>query len=250
MDEITISWGSEGTYTAFRFGSKDPQRQRDGVASWSFFQYLPKHLKNADVDFGPNPPDFVIQSGNIKIGVELTQLSPTTTSRKGYTVRGTHKEWITKPPPDDGTKAEFNWGIYSLGESLEALKRQVSRKDSDAGRYCATYDELWLLLQCQEGSPFGTLAESIHKKPGVFSEKGLDFAAKEAFEVERILSTTTRFRRVILFSGGGFVSVRSGTSAVNLPELDPDLLSRGSSLDDSFLNWKRSLKSLRWRSAT
>jgi hypothetical protein len=251
MDEITISWGSGEAYTAYRFGSKDPFQQRDAVAAWAFFDKLPKYLEGADVVFGPNPPDFVIQVGAVLIGVELTQLNPKPPPRFGFQARGRHRTWKESNPtnslPKDGSKVEFDWGSFSLREALNALREQVARKAIASSKYSLNYAENWLLLQCEEGSPFGNLAESSHLQPDLYRGDVLDFIAKESFEVERILAERTEFARIILFSGGGFVSVKNRQSFVRLPTLDQSLVARGAELGDDFLNWSFTIKSSRWR---
>jgi len=60
-------------------------KHREVMDVFPFFSALQNFIKIDEIEFGPDPPDFVMSHGGRKIGVELTKLNPKPISKSGFT---------------------------------------------------------------------------------------------------------------------------------------------------------------------
>jgi len=140
-----------------------------------FLLKLDKILAPDDVIFGDDPPDFVFHFNSIRIGVELTALTPTVFSQHGYSRRAEHKKWSedikNKPLP----RHELAWGNFSLRQSLQALEQHLSAKERKAKTWKEPFTEKWLLMQTDRAvdwwQPGASMRLVRRKKSPIISPK-------------------------------------------------------------------------------
>src|SRR5262245_35985661 len=91
-------------FSAFRTTAPQCQQRREALNSFPFFEALQNYVDIDDVEFGPNPPDFVITAKGLKIGAEVTRLNPRIFGRGGCTQMRDFRSWkeerISGPPED------------------------------------------------------------------------------------------------------------------------------------------------------
>jgi hypothetical protein len=236
---------SVSRFSIYRKMSLEPKMRAEALSISPFLGELQEFIHIEDVAYEvPDPPDFTIKLYNGTIGVELTKSNPKPSGKGGYQKIGEFQKWKkdieTKPLP----RHEFEWGEYSLRESLAAFQSEVERKSQRAKTYASRFDEIWLVLQAESGSPHGSLTEGSHNAKSGFEEKYFNFVGKHLFEMCRICKSASPFHLVILFCGPKILALPARGSVYELPSPNEDLLKRGSKASDEFLDWKRELRSV------
>ena len=117
---------------------------------------LDEFIKLEDVQFGEEPPDFVFRHQGSPIGAELTDLDPKCFETGGNRLRGQFNGWQAKIERDS-LPHEFDWGGFSLRESLAAFEKRLRIKRTKASHWRDRFPERWLLMRIADGSPFGDL---------------------------------------------------------------------------------------------
>ena len=202
-----------------------------------------------DVEFGPNPPDFVFHSQDGTIGVELTDLDPKRFESGGHVRRKEFRSFEAEVARKTSAEDSFDWGRYTLRESLGALEARLTEKQVKASRWCGSFPERWLLMHVADGSPFGEVVASktsmqVQTAPGLESE-GTDYLAKVTHCIHRICQRASPFSYVILFSEGDFLAFPTGlVGRHRLPEPSDDVLEHGASAPECLLDWKRGHKTI------
>ncbi len=232
-------------FSIYRKMSLDPKMRDEAMAISPFLDKLQKSVRVEDVAHEvPDPPDFIIKMQGGTIGVELTKSNPKPTEKGGYQKIGLFKKWKQDTDKNPLPRQEFDWGEFTLRESLAAFQLEVERKSQRAKSYSSRFDEIWLVFQAEGGSPHGGLADGkFTPKPG-YKNSILDFAGKHLYEMCRICKSALPFNCVILFCGPAILALPARGSAYKLPWPDEDLLQRGAKASDDFLDWKHVLRSV------
>jgi len=229
----------------YRSPPSRPKRGEEALELAPFLLCLEQSITLDDVESGQDPPDFVFRHQAKRIGVELTALVPTLFDEGGYLKRADFKTFQaeTKEPPLP--KHEFEWGEFTLRESLDAFAMQLDRKTQKVKVWGRAFSENWLLMHVACGSPFGVLVASERRDmPGDEAEMA-DFAAKTAHAVSLMCRKSQPFRYVILFSGTALLAFPANDSNPHrLPTPSADLLDRGANAFDEYLDWRSRLSSI------
>jgi hypothetical protein len=170
--------------------------------------------------------------------MEHTTVNPMLFEKGGNIRRKNFKDWQDQVKANLQPVNTFEFGTFTLRESLKSLKHHFARKCERAKEWSSKHSERWLLLQLIEGSPFGYLMTG---EPNAISGYGKDFSdhlAKVLFEVCVILAEPSPFDSVIIFSGCAIVAFPGhGKNPHRLPMPRWDIITRGAGSDDSHLDW-------------
>jgi hypothetical protein len=231
-------------FTFFRQPPNDEKHLNEREHLFVLWRHLHAFYKFDDMRFGHDPPDFVFDYRDKKIGAELTLLNPKTFPEGGYVERGKFTEWKAKPKLD-ANRQEFPWGTYSLRDSLAAFKAQLESKRQKAHQWATAFPERWLLMRIDGGSPFADVAGGIPRvKPGR-EEEYADYVAKAAHGLHSICQEINPFDYVILFTVESFAAFpASPINSHKFPRLRDDILERGAHASDEFLEWTTTIKSV------
>jgi len=176
-----------------------------------FFSGLQNYLTVKGVNFGADPPDFVVKTTNARIGIELTRSIPTPSSAGGFPKIGEFKRWEKHREQNQITdQVTFLWGKYSLRESLDAFRSQLKDKAKRAENYQKHYDETWLVFDTDEGSPATIFMVGQWISNGAKDEAVQDFRGKFFYEMNRICCAAQPFDYVIFFHGPNLLAFPTG----------------------------------------
>ena len=123
-------------FTVFRQPPNDEKRRKEAQDLYVFLRHVHQFMKFDNVRFGqpPHEPDFVFDYRHKNIGADLTVLNPKVFHTRGYVQRGKFKDYRAKSEPH-ANRHEFNWGKYSLRDSLAAFKAQLDCKRQKANHW-------------------------------------------------------------------------------------------------------------------
>lgn len=231
-------------FTAYRQFSPDAKRRKEAEDLLDLLRHLDGFVKLDDVQFGQDPPDFVFHLEGKRIGVELTDLNPKVFVNRGYSLRGKFKAWRAETEPDI-IPQKFDWGVYSLRESLAAFKAQLDVKRKDAEGWGTSFPERWLLMHVASGSPFSEIFDGKwHSNPGREKEVA-DYLAKATHGVHSVCQEIRPFDHVILFMQDAFLAFPANPANLRkLPVPGDEILKRGAQAPERFLEWKKNRKSV------
>jgi hypothetical protein len=212
---------------------------------------LNEFIQLDDVQFGQNPPDFIFQHQDKQIGVELTDLDPKIFKKGGNRPRGKFNKWQTEIELD-ATPHEFDWGKFSLRESLLAFKARLDGKRKPAENWFNNFTERWLLMHIADGSPFGAILGGEHQiKTGMEAEV-TDSFAKATHAIYTICQEMQPFDYVLLFQKTDLATTccnlltfpANPANPHKLPVSPDEILRRGAVAPDSFLDWKSNRRAI------
>ena len=233
-----------------RFGilrnpSANPKRAEEVGTLRPFLQRLEQFITLDDVEYGQDPPDFVFLYGANRIGVELTDLVPKPFDEGGYRRKADFNPWKKAIKMNPLPRHEFEWGEFTLKESLAAFESQFTSKCEKVKKWTENLSENWLLMHVGSGSPFGGLVASKSRAtPGREAEVA-DYFAKTIHSVFSICQKPNPFHYVILYSGTQLLAVRANESNhYKFPTPDADILARGAAASDRFLAWRSTPRSI------
>lgn len=217
-----------------------------------------------DVEGGENPPDFVFHYEGGIIGVEHTDLNPkifefNPLERGGHRLRDKFESFEKEIAQQSSVNAEFDWGKYTLRESLAAFAAQVEKKKKRAVTdrwdekqnkmkvaWYRQFSERWLLIHIADGSPFGEIVaheQNIQVKTGRGTEP--DYLAKVTHCIHEICQGKFPFDYVIPFWGENFLAFPTHSANPHqLPVPSEEVLKRGASIPDNLLDQKRGGKTI------
>jgi hypothetical protein len=212
-----------------------------------FLQELSEHIPLDDVKFALDPPDFIFCSGKKQIGVELTKLNPKKFESGGYKKRGEFKAFEAERKQEPFGESTFPWGEFTHRESLEALTDHLNEKREKARSWQYKFSERWLLMAAASGSPFGEIVaknRNMKALPPLGAEIGLaEYLAQITYNVYKRCVGTKPFDYIILFFRDNFLAFPTESSNPHhLPTPSGEILKRGASVPDSFLDRKRRIK--------
>jgi len=186
-------------FSIYRNSSPDQKRQTEALDLMPFLLRVGAFIKFTDVQFGEDPPDFVFHHQDGTIGVELTDLNPKIFEKNGHLRRADFKSFNEKIGQKNSAHEAFNWGKYSLRESLDAFSVRLKDKRSKAKSWFANFPERCLLMHVASGSPFGEILGGTQEiTPGLENEVA-DYFAKVTHAVHTICQEASPFDFVILF---------------------------------------------------
>ena len=228
--------------TIYQNYTLEKKRKAEAAQLMPLLLKLDQSLEIDDVKFGNDPPDFILNVGASSIAIELTTVNPTVFGKGGNLRRKDFKEWQAQLKESNKIVNTFEFGSFTLRESLAALKNQFQIKCNKAKAWTSKYSHNWLLFQLTEGSPFGELTGELEATPG--SEMELfDHISKVLYEVCAILAEPNPFDYVLIFAGCQLIAFPSdGKNAHKLPMPRWDLVTRGAKVNDSHLDWTSTIK--------
>lgn len=232
-------------HSIYRHLSVETQRREEAMALMPFLLSLEQFITLEDVEYAQDPPDFVFCHAGSRIGVELTDLVPKVFGSKAYALKAKFKPWeaLTKENPE--LRHEFEWGEFTLRESLAAFANQFDGKIQKAKKWKETFRENWLLLHVGSGSPFGQVVATKRKDTAGRTAVMDDYIAKSTHALFSICQRPHPFQQVILFSGTVFLAFPAhGGNPHSFPVPSTDVLAHGAAASDSFLDWRFSPKSI------
>jgi len=226
-----------GRFSIFREPSRDKKRNDEAKELIPFFLRFDQLVELDDVAFGVHPPDFIFTLAADSIGVELTTFNPAVFIKGGNRRREDFREWQSQTKANPQPVNTFEWGTFTLRESVASLKTQFKGKCDKVKRWNPEFSRKWLLLQLSQGSPFADLTGELKATPG-HEEELHDHQRKVLFEVSAILAEPNPFDYVIIFAGVSLIAFpREGKNPLKLPSPRWDQIARGALIDDSHLDW-------------
>lgn len=225
-------------FSIYRNPPKQPKREEESHELMPFLLRLEQYIKLDDVESGPDPPDFVFRHEGNDIGVELTDLLPKECGPGGFARRADFKPWMKEVKRNPLPRHEFDWGQFTLRQSLTAFASQLDSKSRKTKRWAHNYSERWLLMHVGPGGPFAELvANKRLDEPGHESQVA-DFLAKSTHALFTVCQRPHPFDYIILFSGTVLLAFSSTPpNPYRLPVPTPETLARGATLSDTFLDW-------------
>lgn len=222
--------------TIFKDGSARKKQKTEAEALIPFLLKIDQLIEVQDVLFGNDPPDFILKLSGITIGMEHTTINPVVFGGGGNRRKKDFKDWQAKIKEKPEPVNTFEWGEFTLRQSLESLRNQFATKCQGTRNWTPDYEKKWLLLQLTEGSPFAELTGEI--KAAVSYEKMTsDHQAKVLFEVSSVLAAPNPFDNVLIASGCNIIAFpANGKNPHRLPIPRWDVIARGAKVDDSHLN--------------
>jgi|GEM_PF-2521368 len=224
--------------------SNNKKRAAEAMELSSFLLGIDQELEINDVEYGDDPPDFIFTIGSDRIGVELTTINPAIFGEGGHRKKKEFRDWRVEIDAKPQPEHIFNWGTFTLRESLDSLKQQFQSKSAKAKPWETKFQKRWLILHSDEGGPFGDLvATKVSPSPQADPQKLTDHHAKVLFEVCGILAQPSPFDYTFLFSGCIYVAfAHNGQNPYRLRLPRWDVIARGARVDDSHLEWKNTLR--------
>lgn len=204
-----------------------------------FLLNLEEFITLKDVEYGQDPPDFIFRHQSNEIGVELTDLVPKQFAKRGYTRKADFKEWKAEAKENPQPRHEFEWGDFTLRETLAAFENQFDTKIQKVKKWNQLFPEKWLLMHVASGSPFGGLVGGKRKDVPGHTVEVDDFYAKITYSLNLVCQRPHPFQYVILYSGMGFLALAtSGRNNLSFPIPNTDTIARGAATSESFLDWR------------
>ncbi|HMK06450.1 MAG TPA: hypothetical protein VK476_02905 [Flavobacterium sp.] len=156
--------------------------------------------------------------------------------RGGYVAKRDFQSWKKTTESNPQARHEFQWGQFTLAETLSALRMQLDAKETKMKIWRKQFPERWLLMHIASGSALCSLVASRNEPvPGRENEVS-EFTAKLAHGVWSACQTCT-FDYVIFFSGMVITAVPLSDNKYKFPVLKPELIERGAKVSDEFLHW-------------
>ena len=225
--------------------SQESKMRGEAEALCPFLIGIQSYISIEDVSYvTPDPPDFRLKAMGKTVGLELTRSNPKRFGKRGNAKLSEFKKWELEKRANPKPRHEFEWGTFTLGDSIAAFKNEVERKTERAKFYSAGFDETWLVFQAEKGSPHSGLAEGTYGAYPGQEERVLDFFGKHLFEVVKICMNARPFKYILLFCGTKFLAIPVSDSAFAFPKPDEALLQRGKKVSDEYLSWSRTLRSV------
>lgn len=225
--------------------SLNPKMRNEAMDISPFLDGIQNFVSIDDVSYEvPDPPDFSVKIMGKTIGLELTKSNPQKFGKRGFTKFNDFKKWEREKKEKPLPRHEFEWGTFTLRDSLAAFQQEVERKADRAKTYHARFDETWLVVQAEKGSPHGGLAEGTYNAHPGREQAVLNFHSKHLFGASKICEKASPFNCVLLFCGPKVLALSVGKSAFNLPKPNEDLLRRGENASDEYLDWSWTLRSV------
>jgi len=234
-------------FAIFRKPRSDEKLRKEAEDLFVLLRHLHAFVKFDDVRFGkpPDEPDFVLEYRDKDIGAELTGLIPKPFDKRGFVQRGQFKSWKAEFEPNE-SRQEFDWGTYSLSESLAAFKEQLQGKRQKAKRWETSFPERWLLMRVDGGSPFAEVVGGIrHDAPGRENEVA-DYIAKAVYGLHSCCQEINPFDYVILFTVECFLAFSANRiNQHKFPRLRDEIAKRGEQASDGFLDWTKTISTVK-----
>ena len=232
-------------FSIYRNLSPEPKRAEEARTLMPFLLRLEQSLTLEDVEYGQDPPDFVFRHAGRLIGVELTDLVPKKFGEGGYARKAQFKPWEASIKGNPQARHEFEWGKFTLRESLAAFADQLDNKVQKAKKWNEIFPENWLVMHVASGSPFGELVSTDHEVVRDREDEMKDYDAKITHALSTICQRPHPFRYIILFSGMViFAFPASGDNPRSFPVPTSDVLARGAAASDKFLDWSMTESSI------
>jgi hypothetical protein len=243
-NDLTVNATNHVSFSIYQKLSSNRQQKQEAEDIWWFLLSLCKLMSIEDVEYGPDPPDFIFHVSGKSIGVELTKLNPKVFVEGGYAQRKLFKEWQQETNKNPQPRSEFKWGQFTVKESLDAFAKQFEKKCKDVSDWKGILEQKWLLAHIDSGSPFGDLFTAREKISPGREEECADYKAKLIYSLSAICQKPHPFDYVILFSGPNlFPFPANGKNPHKLPFAKPEILEKGAKASDRFLHWSSSSKS-------
>ncbi len=225
-------------FSIFRHPPSDAKKGQESLVIMPFLQALAQFVQLDDVEFGGDPPDFVFRYQTVVIGVELTGLVPKPFEEGGFLKKADFKKWQAETKAYPQPYHEFEWGEYTLRESLAAFAQQVKGKSQKVRNWKGISSEKWLLLHVGGGSPFGELVATRREDVLGKQESVADYFAKSAYEVSTICQNQHPFDLIFLFSGIKLLAFSvNNSNKYGFPELKTEILARGKNAPANYMDW-------------
>jgi hypothetical protein len=231
-------------FSICREPSNDEKRRSEAVDIMLLLLRLDGLIELNDVKFGQDPPDFIFHCNQKQIGVELTKLNPKIFESGGYSKRAKFKLFKAEIEKISSGEETFPWGTFTFRESLDALNKHLLEKQKKADPWHHLFPERWLLMHTASGSPFCEIVASrqnmqIDTAPG--TEEALsDYLAQITYGISQRCIGKKPFDYIILFFRENFLAFpTSASNPYHLPIPSDEILQRGASVPDSFLDRKR-----------
>ena len=237
-------------FSIYRNPLPDLKRQAESRDLMPLLLRLDEFIRFADVTFGDEPPDFIFHHSTGTIRVELTDLCPKINETGGHHKRAEFKSFEAEVAKTSPAQSAFPWEKVSRRKSLEAFKAQLETKRKKAQPWFANFTERWLLMHVASGSPFGEILNGEQQQPTPSTENVLaDYLAKLTHELHSICQEAHPFDQIILFrESNTFAEMLmfspSRLNPYKLPVPQGEILNRGATVSDSFLDLKIASKSV------
>jgi len=224
-----------------QFESASKKQWAEAKSVYPFFMRLQDFIPVAQIDYGPDPPDFELRSEGKKVGIELTFLTRQIGADPEQWKFGKWKREIERKPQRTHV---FSWREYTLREVLEALRIALAEKSAKAVAQKGRFDENWLLFNIGDGGPCDGCVASNFTRVEKLKKVVRDYASKFLLETKLICEKPHPFGRIIFTSGAHFLSFRGRSSKFKLPIVNPALISHGATVPEAILDRKYRLSSV------
>ena len=232
-------------FSVYRNLSAEPKRADEADVLSPFLLSLEEFITLDDVEYGQDPPDFIFRHSGSRIGVELTVVLPKVFESGGYARKAVFKPWKAATKDTPQPRHEFEWGEFTLRESLGAFADQFASKCQKAKAWDGIFSAKWLLMHVGSGSPFGGLVATRGEDARGRSAEVQEYFARMAHEISTICKKPSPFHYVIFFSGLRLLTFPTGeANPYRLPNPRADVLARGAAADDRFLDWRSTVRSI------
>jgi hypothetical protein len=232
-------------FSIYRNPSPEPKRAEEAHTLVPFLLKLEQFITLEDVEYGQDPPDFVFRHANKRIGVELADLVPKQFGEGGYARRVDHQRWKSATKENPQPRHEFEWGEFTLRESLAAFTDQLDRKIQKARKWSQAFPESWLLMHAASGSPFGGLVAAEGEAVSGREMEVEEYFAKITHALSSICQRPHPFHQVILFSGMVLLALQANAAnPYAFPVPTSEVLARGAAASERFLDWRSTFRSI------
>jgi hypothetical protein len=231
-------------FSICRNQSTDPKRKRECIELMGILSWLEEFVTLENVELGQDPPDFVFLHDGKLIGVELTDLNPKYFRSGGYPKRAEFDKWQKAPAAEREQSHEFDWGEFTLKDSLGAFESQLAGKAQKASNWRGSFTEKWLVMNIGKGCPIACLVAQQRNDIPSKEAEAADHDAKVAYAVFSITRRPNPFDCVILFAGPAHIAfLASDANPHKLPTVSAEVLARGAATSDKYLDWTSRMKS-------
>lgn len=232
-------------FAIYRNSPTDSKRKRECIELTGVLSWLEQFITLEHVELGQDPPDFVFHHEGKLMGIELTDLNPKCFESGGNPKRAEFDKWQKVFKAEREQRHEFDWGEFTLKDSLAAFESQFAGKAQKTKNWRGAFSEKWLVMNIGKGCPLACLlAQERNDIPGKEAEAA-DHDAKATHAVFSITRRTNPFDYVILFSGPAhLVFPANDANPHKFPTPSAVALARGAAASDKYLDWKSNMTSI------